>query len=403
MFRYLIISVLLCFTSAVTAGEWDSSVTAEWLTFTESPAFVGQHDNYLSVAIETEYFHEWNGGNDLFTFKPFIRIDQYDDERTHADIRELSWLHAQNDWEVLVGISKVFWGATEAVHLVDIINQTDQVENQDGEDKLGQPMIKYTLIKGWGVLDLFVLPGFRERTFASIEGRPRTSAYVDTDFVLYESSDKKEHIDYAVRWSDTLGDWDIGLSYFNGTSREPALNVVSDSSFAPVLPLRFSVFYELIEQLGIDVQASVESWLFKLEVIARSDQLIVKDGVLDDRFIAAVTGVEFTLVGVNESQADVGLIVEYLFDERDLVPFQDDVMIGTRIAMNDAESSELLLGLILDTEGDGQAFNIEATGRINDNMKLSIEARGVADLEQGSLLSSFEKDNRVRAELTYYF
>jgi len=54
-----------------------------------------------------------------------------------------------------------FWGVTEFQHLVDIINQTDLVENIDTEDKLGQPMINLALINDWGTVDLFIMPYFR--------------------------------------------------------------------------------------------------------------------------------------------------------------------------------------------------------------------------------------------------
>ena len=49
-----------------------------------------------------------------------------------------------------VGVGKVFWGVTESQHLVDIINQTDLVENIDTEDKLGQPMLETTWLQNWG-------------------------------------------------------------------------------------------------------------------------------------------------------------------------------------------------------------------------------------------------------------
>ena len=106
----------------------------------------------------------------MFTTQLFVREDSMDDERSHADIRELSWLYYSDDWELRLGISKVFWGVAESQHLVDIINQTDAVENVDGEDKLGQPMINLTLIRDWGNVDLFVLPYLRERTFTGVNG-----------------------------------------------------------------------------------------------------------------------------------------------------------------------------------------------------------------------------------------
>ena len=111
----------------------------------------------------------------------------------------------------------------------------------------------------------------------------------------------------------------------------------------------------------------------------------------ENRFMAVATGIEFTIVGVNDSLIDVGIIVEYLYDERITSPFQNDVMIGSRLAFNDAESSELLLGLIFDTEGDGQVFNIEGSSRIGNDMKLSIEVRGVNSLEQGGVLVAIKR------------
>ena len=54
-----------------------------------------------------------------------------------------------------MGIDKVFWGVIESRHLVDYINQTDGVEDVDGEDKLGQPMINLGLQRDWGDLIFF--------------------------------------------------------------------------------------------------------------------------------------------------------------------------------------------------------------------------------------------------------
>ena len=92
----------------------------------------------------------------------------------------MNWLKVFDESELRVGLRKVFWGVTESQHLVDIINQTDLVESLDGEEKLGQPMINYALINDWGTLDLYLLPYFRERTFSGINGRLRSSLYVDT-------------------------------------------------------------------------------------------------------------------------------------------------------------------------------------------------------------------------------
>ncbi len=394
--------LLLLLSNAVAAGEWRGDVSVDYLWFAQSPAYPGQRDSYVSAALQPEYLHDWNDGYDLFTFKVFYRIDEYDKARRRGDVRELSYLHAAEDWEITVGVSKVFWGVTESIHLVDIINQPDTVENIDGEAKLGQPMINLTLIRDWGVLSAFVLPGFRERTFPGVAGRPRFAVLIDTDNPVYESRAGKRHVDYALRYSHSLGDWDVGLSFFRGTSREPRF--VVNGPIVNGLPLSVAPLYEQTVQIGIDLQATLGSWLWKLEAIQRSGQ--------GERFAAAAGGFEYTFVGVFDSDVDLGMIAEYLYDGRDdnvtvspfsSSPFQNDLVLGLRVVRNDAQSSELLLSVIHDLDGQGLTYNIEASRRLGDSFKLSLEARGVSNVAAGSLLASFERDNRLRTELAFYF
>ncbi len=394
--------VALCFPLLLGAGEWRGNVSADYLWFTQSAAYPGQRDAYVSAALQPEYVHDWNGGYDQFTFKVFYRVDEFDDARTRGDLRELSWLHAGEDWEVTVGVSKGFWGVTESIHLVDIINQSDTVENIDGEAKLGQPMLKLTLIRDWGELSAFVLPGFRERTFPGVNGRPRFAVVIDTDNALYQNSDAERHVDYALRYSHSIGDWDVGLSFFNGTSREPRF--VVNGVIVNGLPTSVVPLYEQITQFGVDVQAIAGDWLWKLEAIHRTGQ--------GERFVAVAAGFEYTFVGAFDSDVDIGMIAEYLYDGRDdnvttspfsSSPFQNDLVLGLRFVLNDAQSTEVLASVIGDLDGQGLSYNIEASRRLGDSFKLSIEARGVSRVQAGSILASFERDNRIRSELAWYF
>ena len=202
-------------------GELSGYLAIESRIFPRTPLTAEQHKGNLSLSFQPEFYHEWAGGDQSLLFVPFLRLDQHDQERTHFDIRELFWQNIGESWELRIGLRKVFWGVTESQHLVDIINQTDLVENPDSEDKLGQPMVNFSWIHNWGTLDFFVLPGFRERTFPGSRGRLRFPLRADTDQAVYESGAEDRHIDWAVRWFHTIGDWDIGVSHFYGTSREP--------------------------------------------------------------------------------------------------------------------------------------------------------------------------------------
>jgi hypothetical protein len=394
--------------AGVQAGEWRGYVAGEFLGFVEDAQYAGQHDAYASLIVEPEYFHQWNDRYDLFTFKPYLQADSHDARRTHADLRELSWVHAARDWETNIGISKVFWGVTEAVHLVDVINQTDLVVNEDGEDKLGQPMAKLALIRDWGVLDLFVLPGFRERTFPGVEGRPRFAIPVSKD-ALYESGAGDRHVDFAVRWSRTIGPVDIGLAHFTGTAREPRF-LVLPGAIGPNGISAITPYYEIMDQSSLDLQAITGGWLWKLEAVTRSGQ--------GKRIRSLAGGYEYTFVGVGESVIDVGVITEYLYDSRGddidtaavlagepffTSPFQNDLVIGTRLTLNDVDGSELLFSVIVDLDGGGQSYNVEASRRFGNAWKLSLEARGLTNVPPDNVFKSLEDDTRVRVELARYF
>ena len=82
-------------------------------------------------------------------------------------------------------------------------------------------MVNLALIRPWGTVDLFVLTGFRERTFPGQRGRLRAPLVVDSDRSAFDANGLRRQLGAAVRWSHALGDWDIGIAHFFGTSREP--------------------------------------------------------------------------------------------------------------------------------------------------------------------------------------
>ena len=387
----------LCCTSAAQAGEWSGYISGEFRSFVNSPLDDRQQDTNLSLSAQPEFFTQWDDGQQSFAFVPFFRIDENDDERTHADIRELTWLKAAEDWELRAGIRKVFWGVTESQHLVDIINQTDLVEANDGEEKLGQPMINLALIRDWGTVDLFVLPGFRERTFPGVEGRLRSHPRVDTDQAVFESSDEEQHIDYAARWSHYIGDWDIGVSYFNGTSRDPRFTPGVDDKGQPVLiPV-----YDLIEQWGLSLQATLGDWLWKGEAITRS-------GIRSNpsSYTALTAGFEYTFVGIAQSNYDLGVIAEVLYDDRGddaPTPFNEDLMIGARLTLNDEQSTEFLCGVILDSDDNGRMFVLESSRRLGANWKISLEGQAFTHIDNADVLAGFRNDDYMQLELARYF
>ena len=321
-------------------------------------------------------------------------MDQNDGNRTHADIRELKYTYVTGDWEFRVGIDKVFWGVTEVAHLIDIINQTDQVESLDGEEKLGQPMVSVSTVQDFGIFDFYLLPYFRERTFPSLSGRPAFDIPIDETQTMYGSDDKRQHLDFAARYSNTFEDWDVGVAYFQGTGRDPVLIPGFDGGGNPVLiPL-----YPQIKQASVDIQATKEAWLYKFEGFWRRE--------LGEERIQATGGIEYTFYQIFETANDLGVIAEYIWDDRGANPantFANDAVAGLRWTANDEASTAVLLASVIDMDTQATSLTMEAERRFGDDYFVTLEARFFENIERTDPSFSFADDDFIQLRVARYF
>lgn len=386
-------------TIGVRAGELDfsGSIAAELRVFPTRPIFESQEKATFSPSftLKGDFTYEWDKSKSRFTFVPFARVDSDDQNRNHFDVRELKFLHLGDGWDAVVGIDTVFWGVTESRHLVNIINQDDAVERLDLEDKLGQPMVNLNLERDFGTFSFFALPTFRERKYYRFNHRFAGPIKIDSDLATFDASNGKNHIDFAVRWQHILGDFELAVSYFNGTSREARLIPQANAGEQILVP-----HYDAIDQTAIEMQYVHDATLFKVEMITRSGH--------GDRFAAFVTGVEHTLYGVMGSTADLGIIAEYLYDGRDLATapatsFDNDVFMGFRLAMNDLQDTSFLLGSIIDHKNGSTLISLEAERRVGDAWKVELETRWFVGINRQDPLYTLKRDNNFMVRLTRFF
>lgn len=421
------ISCLLCMPVAAET-KFSGYLEAEARFYPNEALFVEQEDAFASAAAQVEVY--WASDNEAHSlrFKPFGRITTAEDgNRDHGDIREFYYNYAGSGWQMELGINKVYWGVVESAHLTDIINQTDAVEAFNGEEKLGQPMVSFGLEKSWGNLDLYVLPYFRERQFSSGSERNKLPIPINYDKTVYESDDEENNIDFAARWSHYFGDLDIGISYFNGTNRN-AIPVVSNSISTPdgPAPTEFTSYYEQTQQVGLELQYIWEDWAFKLE--ATNKQLD------SGNFNAAVSGFEYTLSDVNFSGIDIGLLTEYMWNDREdvdiseasgealgiplppgslpllpgefLSPFEHDLFLGTRFAMNDADSTDFIAGLIYDLDQGTSILSFEGGTRFGDSLRVTANIYLLTNVPKNPEDSSFyysRNDDQIELKAQWYF
>ncbi len=383
--------------------ELSGRFTVEGRYFPQSSIQSGQREQSASVVAEPEAYLENEAGHGL-QFKPFLRYDSADPRRTHWDIREAYGLFfgefEDSEWELRAGIDKVFWGVAESRHLVDVINQTDLVETPDQEEKLGQPMVHATWLNDYGAFEAFALPYFRKRTFQGRAGRLRTALHVDGEQTSYESAAKQHHLDLAARYSHSIDALDFGLAWFEGTNRSPAFSIGLDENGSPVL----LPFYEQMRQISLDAQVTTGAWLLKFESFWRDGERNAL--ALEEDFFALVGGFEYTWYGAFGGDTDLGLLLEFLYDdrgERSTVVTEGDVFSAVRLAFNDEASTDILFGIMQDLDKPTRSLFIEANRRLSDNISLGLEGTGFFNVDDNDGQFSLRRDSFLQIDLTYHY
>ncbi len=400
---FLLITASFITMPVLASQSFDGSIELQHRQFVKE-TFSEQIKGQTSVALNLDWFKDWNNGDDRLEIETFARLDEADSERSHVDLRQFLWTHYGENYEFSAGVGRVFWGVTETQHLVDVINQTDLVENIDGEDKLGQPMLRYQRFGDWGTLEAFVLPYFRRRTFEGVDGRLNGGLRIEADNPIYASGAGSRHVDVALRYAQTFGNVDLGLSWFSGTSREPDLFAAFNPNTASARPL-----YPQIDQFAADVQLTQDGWLFKLEAIQRSlkarNELPPTPALQD--YAAVTVGLEYTVVGLFGSSYDLGLLSEYSWDQRDEFAasvFQNDLFLGARLALNDVADSQFLFGVSEDLDFDGsQSLFVEGSTRINNQISFNIEARYFSADQPQDLLFALRDSSFIQVGLEFFF
>jgi hypothetical protein len=83
--------------------------------------------------------------------------------------------------------------------------------------------------------------------------------------------------------------------------------------------------------------------------------------------------------------------------------FDRDLFVGARLALNDAQSSELLAGFVVDTDNHSRSFRVEASRRIGASWKLELELQTFANIDASDPLAAFANDDYLLVDMAYYF
>jgi hypothetical protein len=115
--RFVLSVIVLCagLTPALAEPLFELSgfVAGDLRLFPHHAIQLGQDNQRLnpSLVLNPEFLWQWNNGDDRIEYIPFARLDSHDGERSHGDIRQLSYSHIDDGWD-LTGVSTKYFGAS---------------------------------------------------------------------------------------------------------------------------------------------------------------------------------------------------------------------------------------------------------------------------------------------------
>ncbi len=361
--------------------QWEGEITFEGRAFVSSPASLTSTEPTLTAGFGNRTLF----GRTDFRFGAWIRVDPLNPDRIRLDAKDIAWLGSAGEVDIAVGLRTVFWGVLESSHLVDVVNQQDPDIRWPRRRMLSQLMIASSWTSSWGTIDVYLLPWARPRPFAGRRGRLWSHHPVDGSVMRNADSSLLRYLSGAARWSLATTQWDIGITYFGGTAREPWFEP-SGPAHTPYLLIPT---YDRVHQFGGDVQYTGSSWLLKLELVTRDPA--------PGRYVALGSGVEYAPVDY------LSVFLEVLFDSRGrnaTTSLEHDTFVGARLLFQDGSVQG---GTSIDFNTGNVIASMEIQRRFGNNVAAAFEFRWFAGRALREPPHALREETSVSLFLRRYF
>lgn len=369
---------------AEAAAQWSGDVALGVRTYPREPSDAPAAGREASVSLRATRSFSWSDGSQFLTVSPLLRLDPESVSRSRIDFLDLTWEKIWTRWEVAAGLRQVDWGVTESGSVVDVVNQLDFSDDAPSPTPMGQPMVNVRFFPSTGLFEAFLLPFFRERRSAGRGGAIWSPLpLADAEF---EHSWGRHHPDWALRWSQMIGDFNVAVAHFGGTNRQPRFEVTSDPSGEAE---SLTPHYDQIDQTSLTAQWTHDAWLVKLDAVRRASQV--------ESFVALVGGIEFAFATY------LSVFAEYLHDGRGsgaTTSMEHDVFAGTRLLTQDWTISSRVF---VDRRNSNLVLSTTASRRIGDTAAAELDGRWFRGDSSEEPSRANRLDSYLALKLTYFF
>lgn len=290
------------------------------------------------------------------------------------------------------GYDTLIWSKSEFARLSDVVNPRDYRFDPSGNTTMGQPMLRWDLPLGPGVLTSVVMPRPLPSRYPGTESRLRSRFPVLGDARFEKDQNTPA---FALRYEASIGITDFGVYGYVGPSREAAI-IPSAEGHAP--------YYAWVQQVGIDTQVTFGSSAAKLELRHTSNQPD-RTGRRSNGWAASIGG-EHSFYGVFGSPGDVTMAIEYAWDERGKQAWQanqNDIYAGIRWSLQNTADTQFEIGYQQDLAFDTSAWRLGFEHRVMDGLVAKAEAVVWQDTDPQDLVYGLSRDSHLRVTLEKSF
>jgi len=295
----------------------------------------------------------------------FSRLDPHDHARSRVVPEDLYLNVELGRLRARAGYQMINWSATEAFHPADVINSRILDGSFENPEKIGELIGSLRFEIPDGNIEVFFMPLFTEPVFASSRS-PLSLTGQDIGLggalVLERDgdiTDQSIQAQWGTKVQQTIGDADIAVHVLQHVDRSQPLVVLEPTTFTP-RPL-----FQALTQVGLTYQHALDTTMLKLEgayrVFDRPGSGVTALGPIPRRnHVLIAAGIEQSISAGDGSDTALLLEGQALIPTQDDYPelleplFQHDILIGMRHAFNDAQSTAILMTVIVDVEHPDQ-------------------------------------------------
>lgn len=317
--------------------------------------------------------------------KIFANWDSADDNRRYTDIRQVKVSGRWGNISAAAGIETFFWGVSESINLVNVINQSDIRESLDTKVKQGQTFASLSYRLAAGELAVYFLPTFTARDF------PLRPAYGLPISEKNTFEDNKEDGGIAARGLFYVDDLEFAVGYFSGTRRDPLL--IPSQQTKQLIP-----YYIQTDNLLFDAVYLTDLLTYKWEFKTGRE--------FEHGFVASNIGIEYPLYVFEDTIQDLVVITEYVFDDRgDRAEShgQNDLFIGTKFEFAE-NAAQIRLLYSYDFDYASQYAELSCQYRLSDYLRIKAKVMGVLSASQDDRrLYALKNEEFAKFSLHYAF